>query len=84
MPSEPDGQIEQMLDDAGRDAQPRGAGWDGLRARLARIPQVGPRRVRLWAVMSGVAAMNGPMAVQTTRHRFLPSRPRPAPIPQRR
>ena len=34
--------------------------------------------------MSGAAAMNGPLAVQTPRHRFLPSRPRPAPIPQRR
>ena len=34
--------------------------------------------------MSGAAAMNGPLAVQTPRHRFLPSRPRPAPMPQSR
>ena len=34
--------------------------------------------------MAGAAAMNGPLAVQTPRHRFLPSRPRPAPMPQSR
>ena len=34
--------------------------------------------------MEGAAAMNGPLAVQTPRQRFLPSRPRPAPIPQSR
>ena len=32
--------------------------------------------------MAGEAAMNGPFAVQTPRNRHLPSRPRPAPMPQ--
>ena len=31
---------------------------------------------------AGAAAMNGPLAVQTPRSRFLPCRPRPAPMPQ--
>ncbi len=32
--------------------------------------------------LAGAAGMNGPLAVQTPRHRYLPCRPRPAPMPQ--
>ena len=34
--------------------------------------------------MSGAAAINGPLTVQTSRYRLLPCRPRPAPMPQGR
>ena len=57
MPSEPDRDIEQLLDRAGADAQPRSRGWAELPARLAGIRQTRGRRVGWWAVLSGAAAM---------------------------
>ncbi len=39
MPREPDRQLEDLLQQAGRDAQPTAEGWDGLEERLASIPQ---------------------------------------------
>ena len=57
MSSEQDRQIEELLDRAGRDAQPRHRSWETLPARLAGIRQVGARRQRRWLVAAGVAAM---------------------------
>lgn len=46
-----------MLDQAGRDAQPRGDGWDTLPARLAALPQASGWRIHRLAAVVGVAAM---------------------------
>ncbi|NLE59366.1 MAG: hypothetical protein GX616_13475 [Planctomycetes bacterium] len=60
MSSDLDRQVEQLLDQAGADAQPRRPSWDEMRDRIAATPQIGARRLvlprRLVAVV-GVAAM---------------------------
>jgi hypothetical protein len=58
--SDLDRQVEQLLDQAGADAQPRRPSWDQMRDRITATPQVRGRRLvlprRLVAVV-GVAAM---------------------------
>lgn len=51
-----DRQIERLLDQAGRDAQPRSAGWDALPAQLARIRQVSRPWYGGWAFLAAAAA----------------------------
>jgi len=57
VPSGPDRQIEELLERAGRDAQPRSERWDTLRARLAATPQLARRRPLRWGLVLGAAAM---------------------------
>ena len=59
MAKEPDRQLEQILDQAGADAQPRLQSWDEMRDRIAAIPQVRRQLVlpRPVVAILGVAAM---------------------------
>lgn len=57
MSFESDRDIRELLDRAGRDAQPRSERWDALSARLSRLPQFGRRAVPTWRALVGVAAM---------------------------
>ena len=56
MTSEPDREIQELLDRAGRDAQPQHGGWDALPARLASTKQVPPRRLRPWEISAAAIA----------------------------
>lgn len=60
MSSDLDRQLEQLLDQAGADAQPRRPSWDQMRDRITAIPQVRARRLvlpRPLVALMGVAAM---------------------------
>ncbi len=60
MSSDLDRQLEQLLDQAGADAQPRRPSWDEMRDRITAIPQARGRRLvlpRPLVALMGVAAM---------------------------
>jgi len=59
VPEESDRHLEQILDQAGADAQPRLRSWDQMRERIAAIPQVQRQLVlpRPVVAILGVAAM---------------------------
>jgi len=78
---EPDGSLRELLDEAGRAAQPRHPGWDTLPRRLAGLPQLRRRRWLLPAVGAAAAAVaaavfllsgKGPGPVQDLRAEELP------------